>query len=257
MKYLAIIQARCGSTRLPGKVLRDLSGKPQILRMVERARRSKLVDEVVVATSIEPENLPLISACAESGVRVFVGSEDDVLDRFYQAARLFQPDYVVRLTADCPCFDAGLLDDAIESMAVESDYLANMSETMPDGLDFEVIRFSALYEAWKEARLASQREHVTQFIVSNKERFLCQDYDPGMGYHGEERWTVDEPEDYELVSNIYRHFVPDGTDATFTYEDVLGYLNENPDLREVNSRFARNEGLTKSLCEDYLFDRVD
>lgn len=250
MKFLAIIQARCGSTRLPGKVLKPLAGKPAVLRMAERVKRSKLVDEVVVATSEDAANLPLVACCAEAGVRVFVGSEDDVLDRFYQVARLLRPEYVVRLTADCPCFDAALLDEAIGELRDGADYLAPTSETLPDGLDFEIVAFDALKAAWREARLASQREHVTQFIVRNPDRFDCQDYVSKNGDHGDERWTVDEPEDYELVSAIYDHFVPDGGEADFTYGDVLGFLDSRPELRAINARFTRNEGLAKSLRED-------
>lgn len=253
MKFLAIIQARNGSTRLPGKVLKDLSGKPALIRMVERVRRSSSLDEVIVATSVAEENLSIVKVCAESGVRVFIGSEEDVLDRYFQAAKLFHPEYVVRLTADCPCFDPALLDEAIGELKPESDYLSMMSETFPDGLDFEIVRYEALKEAWKEARLLSQREHVTRFIVDNESKFRCQDFTSKIGYHGDERWTVDEPEDYELISKIYEHFVPLGKDALFGYEDVLRFLAENPSLKRLNDRFARNEGLAKSLREDREF----
>ena len=252
VKFLVIIQARCGSTRLPGKVMKPLAGKPAILRMVERVKRSKLIDEIVVATTQEMNNLPLIAICAENGIRIFVGSEDDVLDRYYQAARLFNPEYVVRVTADCPCFDATLLDEAIEELEPEADYMSPHSYSLPDGLDFEIIRFSALRKTWKEAHLASEREHVTPFIYNNPERFNCQNYVSKIGDHGDERWTVDEPEDYKLVSLIYDYFVENGADATFTYEEVLGYLDANPDLRRINAQFARNEGYAKSLREDHL-----
>lgn len=254
MKFLAIVQARYGSTRLPGKVLKDLSGKPALLRMVERVRRCPHLDEVVVATSMDPANLPVVEACASNGIRVFVGSEEDVLDRFYQVARLFQPEYIVRLTADCPCFDPDLLSEAISQLDPEADYTAMLSETAPDGLDFEIVRFSALKEAWREARLASQREHVTQFIVTQPERFRLRDFVSSMGEHGGERWTVDEPEDFELVKNIYEYFVPLGGEALFTYADVLSFLDENPSLRNINRKFSRNEGLAKSLREDRMVE---
>ena len=121
MKYLAMIQARCGSTRLPNKVLKDLCGKPALARMIERVQKSRRVDEVMVVTSIAKNNLPILGLCASLGIRVGVGSEDDVLDRFYQTARLLQPSYVIRLTADCPCFDAELLDEAIDGLQPETD----------------------------------------------------------------------------------------------------------------------------------------
>ena len=121
MKYAAMIQARCGSSRLPGKVLKDLCGKPCLQRMIERVRKSRLLDEVMVVTSMEKKDLPVLKLCAETGVRVFAGSEEDVLDRYYQAARLLKPEYVIRLTADCPCFDWKLLDLALESLDEKTD----------------------------------------------------------------------------------------------------------------------------------------
>ena len=250
MKYLAIIQARCGSSRLPGKVMKDLCGEPMLLRMIERVQRSRLIGEVIVATTIEREDLPVVALCAEHGIRVFIGSECDVLDRFYQAARLFNPEYVIRLTADCPCFDPELLDQAIDAMSAESDYLAMMSETLPDGLDLEIMRFSALRKAWKEANLKSEREHVTQYIVKNTDLFCCQDFAPTDEYLGNERWTVDEPEDFEVISRIYEHFYNGSVVAPFTYKDVLVFLDSHPQIKQINARFSRNEGLAKSLRED-------
>ena len=249
MRYLAIIQARTGSTRLPGKVLKDLAGKPQLQRVVERVQMSTKVDKVMVATTDQPEDAAVVELCGRIGVDVYAGSKDDVLDRYYRAATPWAPEYVVRVTGDCPCFDPSLLDDAIRLMNDDSDYLAMMSETFPDGLDLEVVRFSALERAWREADLASQREHVTQYIVRHPETFKLQDFESALGYHGDERWTVDEPEDYELVSAIYGHFAGQGDEA-FGYADILAFLDSNPRLRDLNSRFARNEGLAKSLRED-------
>ena len=123
MKYVVMIQARCGSTRLPNKVLKPLCGKPALQRMIERVQRSSLVDEVMVITSINKENLPILALCADLGVRCGVGAEDDVLDRYYQTAKLLKPEYVIRLTADCPCFDAELLDLALSQMEPDADYV--------------------------------------------------------------------------------------------------------------------------------------
>ena len=135
MKYLVMIQARCGSTRLPNKVLKDLCGKPALQRMIERVQKSRMIDEVMVITSIEKNNLPILRLCSDLGVRVGVGSENDVLDRFYQTAKLLKPEYVIRLTADCPCFDATLLDQAISELEPDSDYMGMLSESFADGLD--------------------------------------------------------------------------------------------------------------------------
>ena len=137
MKYLAMIQARCGSTRLPKKVLMDLCGKPSLQRIIERVRRSNAIDEVMVITSIDKANLPILRLCADMGVRVGIGSENDVLDRYYQNARLLNPEYVIRLTGDCPCIDHGLIDQAISQMPAEIDYCSKTIETTyADGLDF-------------------------------------------------------------------------------------------------------------------------
>ncbi len=253
MKYLVIIQARCGSTRLPNKVLKDLCGKPALQRMIERVKRSKQVDEVMVVTSIEKNNLPILKLCSEIGIRVGVGSENDVLDRFYQTAKLLRPEYVIRLTADCPCFDAELLDLALQKMSDEFDYFGNAAEgQFADGLDFEIIKFSVLEKAWKESVHSFEREHVTQYIVRRPEQFKIGSFESPIGYFGNHRWTVDEPEDFELVSIIYDHFIKDVGKEYFGYKDIMEYLNQNPEIQAINAKFTRNEGLEKSIKEDRI-----
>lgn len=249
MKYLVLIQARCGSSRLPNKVLKDIAGKPDLQWVIERLMRSRLVDEVMVITSIERNNLPLIKLCAELGVRVFVGSEDDVLDRYYQAAKLLKPEYLVRITGDCPMFDWRYLDSAIEQMNKETDYLSDLNETFPDGLDLEIIRFSALKRAWTEARLRSEREHVTMYIKNHQDLFKIQNFVCPIPGVSNQRWTLDEPEDFELIETVYKYFIGMGKED-FVTEDILAYLNEHPEVAALNGRFARNEGLTRSLAND-------
>lgn len=249
MKYLAMIQARCGSSRLPNKVLRDLCGKPALQQMIERVRRSKSIDEVMVITSISMENLPILGLCSQIGVRCGVGSEDDVLDRFYQNARLLSPDYVIRLTGDCPCIDPGLLDLAIEQMLPDADYCAMISESFADGLDLEIIKYEALCRAWRESNSTAEREHVTQYLIKHPELFKHQDFVSPVGYFGDHRWTVDEPEDFAVVEQIYKHFFSIGK-TCFDYRDILEYLNANPEIRRINEKFQRNEGLVKSYLED-------
>jgi len=255
MKYLAMIQARCGSTRLPNKVLKNLCGKPALQRMIERVQRSKLVDEVIVVTSIEKNNLPILHLCSELGIRVGVGSEDDVLDRFYQSAKLLKPEYVIRLTADCPCFDAELLDLVIETMDTDTDYCTNaVKGEFADGLDLEVIKYSALERAWKEANHSFEREHVTQYIIHHPELFRLQDVDSPIGYFGNHRWTVDEPEDFDVVEKIYEYFIKTEKGENFSYQDVLRFMDEHPDIMEINKMYTRNEGLEKSIREDHVVD---
>ncbi|MCR5205004.1 MAG: glycosyltransferase family protein [Lachnospiraceae bacterium] len=257
MKYLAMIQARCGSTRFPNKVLIDLCGKPALQRMIERVQRSKLVDEVMVVTSIEKNNLPILKLCSELGIRVGVGSEDDVLDRFYQTSKLLKPEYVIRLTADCPCFDAELLDMAIASMEPDADYRAMISETFADGLDLEIVKYSALEKAWREANHSFEREHVTQYIIRHPEIFKLQDFESSDGNFGNHRWTVDEPEDFELVKRVYEHFEEELSKDDFGYRDIIEFLESKPEIMELNKKYARNEGLNKSIKEDRLIDVSD
>lgn len=250
MKYLAMIQARCGSTRLPNKVLKDLCGKPALQRMIERVQRSRIVDEVMIVTSIKKNNLPILKLCSELGIRVGIGSEDDVLDRFYQTAKLLKPDYVIRLTADCPCFDSELLDQAIQGMEEEADYCGMISESFADGLDLEIMKFSALERAWKKAEYSFEREHVTQYIIRHPELFNLQNFESPIGYFGNHRWTVDEPEDFEVVKLIYEHFMDIDRGNDFGYKDILAFLKERPQIEELNKKFTRNEGLAKSIKEE-------
>ncbi len=254
MKYLVMIQARCGSTRLPNKVLKDLCGKPALQRMIERVQRSRLADEVMVVTSVNRENLPILALCASIGVRVGVGAEDDVLDRYYQTAKLIRPEYVIRLTADCPCFDAELLDLALQEMAEDTDYMGMTSESFADGLDLEIMKFSALERAWKEADHSFEREHVTQYIIRHPELFRLQNFESPVGYFGDHRWTVDEPEDFELVKKVYEHFELELGRDDFGYRDILDFLNSHPEIKALNRMYTRNEGLAKSIREDRIVE---
>ena len=257
MKYLVMIQARCGSTRFPNKVLKNLCGKPALIRMIERVQRSKVVDEVMVVTSIEKNNLPILHLCSEIGVRVGVGSENDVLDRYYQTARLIKPEYVVRLTADCPCFDAELLDQALLEMKQDTDYMGMLSETFADGLDIQIISYKALERSWHEAKHSFEREHVTQYAIRHPELFKLQDFSSPIGYFGNHRWTVDEPEDFLVVEKIYNYFLCEKGIENFGYQDIIAYLNDHPEIMQINSRFQRNEGLAKSIREDRLVTTPD
>ncbi len=255
MRYAAMIQARYGSSRLPGKILMDLCGKPVLQRVIERVQKSKYMDEVIVVTSIDRQNLPVLKLCADLGIRVFTGSENDVLDRYYQMAKLIRPDYVVRITADCPCFDWTLLDQAVESMSPETDYLSDFGETLPDGLDLEIMKFTALKFAWQEARLSSEREHVTQYIRKNPEQFCHRNFSSPIEGIGHLRWTLDEKEDYTLISKIYQYFLAKGQEHFLT-KDILDFLEKNPELRQINKKYARNEGLAKSLSEDKIVEQL-
>lgn len=251
MKYLAMIQARCGSSRLPNKVLSKFGNKTDLEWVIDRVSRSHLIDEVMVVTSIEKNNLPIIRLCAENGVRVFAGSEDDVLDRFYQASKLLVPEYIVRITADCPLFDWSYLDMALNRMDNSIDYLCESDNQFPDGLDLEVVKFSVLQQIWQDAEMLSEREHVTLYIRNHAEMFNIVKIDCPVSGIGHMRWTLDEEEDYILISKIYDHFLRMGTEDFLT-DDILEFLSEHPEMEKINNMYSRNEGLAKSL----MFDRL-
>ena len=248
MKYVGMIQARVDSSRLKNKIFLEVAGKPMLQYVIEAEKKSELLDEVIVVTSIEKSNLPILALCAKIGIRVFVGSEDDVLDRYYQAARIIKPDYVVRITGDCPLFDGRLLDDAIRQLMVDTDYLGMLSESFADGLDLEIITFAALKNAWKNATLKSEREHVTQYIIHHPEKFNLQDFVSPIGYFGDNRWTLDEEEDFIFIKTVLEYFL--GNNKDYGYMDIIHYLKENPNVSQINSMYRRNEGLENSLAND-------
>lgn len=249
---LAILQARMSSSRLPGKVLMPLLGKPMLARQIERVQRSRRIDQLVIATSTEPADDPIESLSKELSVSCFRGSLEDVLDRFYQAAVPLHPDYIVRLTADCPLADPEVVDAVIGYCIDKSyDYASNALEpTFPDGLDVEAFRFGCLREAWSEAKLPSEREHVTPFIYRRNRRYRIGSY-KGNADLSLLRWTVDEPADFELVARIYAALYP--RNPAFTTRDVLDYLDANPALKSLNAGLRRNERLDDSLNADADF----
>jgi spore coat polysaccharide biosynthesis protein SpsF len=250
LKYLVIIQARCGSSRLPGKVLKDIYGKTALERMIERVKKSQSIDEIIIATTINKEDIEIVKFVSLLGLRVFVGSSDDVLDRYYQAARLIKPQFVIRLTSDCPLFDYEILDDAIKIFEDKNcDYLGMISETFPDGLDLEIMKYEALETAWKQADLISEREHVTLYIKNHPELFNIFDYKCSLGNLKHMRWTLDENEDLLFIQAIYNYFINLGK-KYFSMNEILEFLNKNPKITNINNKFIRNEGLLKSLKND-------
>lgn len=256
---VAIVQARMGATRLPGKVLMDIAGKPMLARVVERAKRAQRVDVVAVATSRELEDDAVETLCREMGTPCYRGSLHDVLDRYYQAARHFSADVIVRLTADCPLIDPGVIDhvlgaffgidatpghqpglgmaDTHQHEELAWDFAANRlpppwSRTFPIGLDTEVCTFAALERAWEEADRPHQREHVMPYLYENEGEFrvLQVNHEPD---YGQLRWTVDTAEDLEFVRQVYASF--QGRDD-FSWLDVLALVENKPELAAINSR---------------------
>ncbi len=249
---LGILQARISASRLPGKVLLPILGEPMIFRHIERLRRSADIDLVVVATSTDSSDDPLAAACQHRGVPCFRGDLQDVLGRVVQAGRPYRPDAIVRLTADCPLADATLIDDLVTYFRSGSyDYVSNcFPPTFPDGLDAEVVRFSCLEEADRDAVLPSHREHVTPFLRAHPARFRIGHVSAPVDLSAL-RWTVDEPEDFEFVCRVYERLYPERPD--FDTADILELLAKEPALSELNARFRRNEGSRTSAEADAAF----
>ncbi|CAN7152573.1 cytidylyltransferase domain-containing protein [Acidovorax sp. LjRoot117] len=250
---LAILQARMSSSRLPGKVLLRTCGKPLLAHQIERVGRCKAVSRLVVATSTDSSDDAIEELCRTLGVAVHRGSLDDVLNRFSGAARSFSPEWIVRLTGDCPLTDPALIDRVVRT-AVEGgfDYVSSaLNPTFPDGLDAECLRYSVLAVAEAEARLPSEREHVTAFVYSRPKRFHLGEVRNAVDLSAL-RWTVDEPRDFVFVSQVFERLYP--FNPCFSMDDVLQLLDNEPRLATLNGGILRNEGYHKSLRGDCAAD---
>lgn len=230
-----------GSTRLPNKVMRLVCGTPMIGLLLERLSKARCVDEIVLATSEEPRNDPLVRYVRDLGYSVYQGSETDVLDRYYKAAKAASADVVIRITGDCPLIDPALVDMVVAAFHHKKlDYLSNtIQPTYPDGLDTEVFTFAALRKAWQEAREPAEREHVTpylKFADGFSRDNMVNELDLSA-----ERWTVDEPEDLEIIDKIVSHFHPR---HDFGWREVIALRSEHPEWFAANRHLVRNEGAT-------------
>lgn len=233
MKVVAIVQARTGSTRLPGKALLDVGGEPMLARVVARCGRARSIDEIVVATTVEPADEAIASLCAARGWAVHRGSERDVLARYHEAAVKRRAGGVVRITSDCPFIDPDIADWVVGELVRPpvADYASNTlpPRTFPRGLDVEAFRFEALDAAFREDHDMARREHVTPFLYRHPERFalrrVAADAD-----RSSFRWTVDTPEDMELARTVYAHFGHDH----FSWRDVLAAFEAHPEWAQIN-----------------------
>ncbi len=231
-KVVAIIQARTGSTRLPGKVLADIHGHPMLWHVVQRTRAATTLDEVVVATTTQPADSAIVAFCRELGVACFRGSEDDVLDRYQRAALQHDAQAVVRITSDCPLIDPRIIDKTVQAFLVERpDYASNgVVRTYPRGLDTEVIAFQALELAWHEARQPYERSHVTPYLYETPGKFRVLSVTADRDYSAC-RWTVDTAQDLEFVRAVYARFASEG----FLWSDVVKLLEREPELAAINA----------------------
>jgi len=244
MRTIAVVQARLGSTRLPGKVLLPLAGEPILARVLRRTARAGLVDEVVVATTTLPSDDPIVDLAGSEGLPVVRGSEADLLDRYLLAARAHQAERVVRITSDCPLIDPVLIDDVAAAIAREAgDYASNTLEprSYPRGLDVEMVTRDALEVAGEEDRDPASREHATPFIRRHPDRFRLVRV-AGAEDHSGHRWTVDTAEDYDLVRQLYDALGRDD----FTWLDALEVVDANPawgtSNRDVSQKPAPGDG---------------
>jgi len=242
-KIVCVIQARTGSTRLPSKILKKIQGKELLLHVVDRVLDSKLIDIVVVATTIaKPDDLivELINNY-DKRVHYYRGSEQDVLDRYYQTAKKFAADIVIRVTSDCPLIDSEIIDEIIkEFMNSDFDYISNNigRRTYPRGLDAEVFSFKALKRAWHEGDSASDREHVTWYIRQHPHEFktMCHENDVDLSKN---RWTVDEQADLDFVNEVYKRLY--NKNKKFKTKEILELLTKEPSLVEINSHIEQKK----------------
>lgn len=234
---VAIIQARMASTRLPGKVMKDLGGETVLARVYKRAKRAVTIGEVIIATSDAAGDDVIVGECKKLTAKVFRGDEKDVLDRYYRAAQLFRADVVVRITADCPLIDPEITDKTVgEFLRVRPDYASNaLTRTYPRGLDTEVFSMPALERAWREASQPYQRAHVGPYVFENPEKFRLLAVKGEKDYSGM-RWTLDTPEDLEFLRAVYARF-PERND--FGWLEILGMLEREPQLLELNRNVAQ------------------
>jgi spore coat polysaccharide biosynthesis protein SpsF (cytidylyltransferase family) len=251
MKIVIVTQARTGSTRLPNKILKTINNETLLEIHLKRLEKSKLTSEIIVATTDKKEDDLIELVAKKMNLHFFRGSEHDVLDRFYQATKNSKPDYVVRVTSDCPLIDPILIDAIIEQAILQDlDYYTNvLKEQYPDGQDIEVFKFTALERAWEDAVLTSDREHVTPYIRNNStynggEMFQSNNHDIYTNYN-HVRLTVDELKDFEVIKKIIENL---GTDKD--WKTYANYYLEKEEIQSINNSIIRNEGYIKSLKKD-------
>jgi spore coat polysaccharide biosynthesis protein SpsF len=244
-KIGCIIQARMGSTRLPGKVLMQINNKPMLHYLIKQLEFSKEINEIVIATTNLEEDLKIIKFAKKNNIEFFIGSNDDVLDRYYQCAKEFSFSDIVRITADNPLIDPHIVNKVIRTFKDNTyDYVSNtIVRTFPYGTEVEVFSFNALENAWKNAHKHSEREHVTPFIYKNKFRIFNVTNKINLSRF---RWTVDIPNDLKLVKEI----ILKNNKFPITTEIILNILKENPDLVKINEKNIQNKKDLKSLKID-------
>jgi len=240
MKIITVIQARMSSTRLPGKVMLPLLGKPLLIRMIERVNSAKLVGNVIVATSTNADDDEIETLCNQNNIICSRGHLTDLLDRHYQAAKQFNAEAVVKIPSDCPLIDPKVIDKVIEHYinSDEFDFVSNLHPaTYPDGNDVEIFSFESLECAWKDATKDYEREHTTPFIWEHQDVFSVGNvtWETGYDYSSTHRWTIDFPEDYEFIRKVYDELY--SNNPVFSLNDILTLLKQKPEIAEINQQY--------------------
>jgi len=248
---IAIVQARVGSSRLNAKILKTLYDKALLEHIVERIKASRRINTIVIATTLAGADDIVCELSKKMGVAFFRGSDENVLDRFYNAAKKYHADVIVRCTADRPFKDPEIIDQAIGFLLDgQYDYCSNTIEpTYPEGLDIEVFTMSTLEKAYHEARLSSEKEHVTPYIWKNPQLFKLYNFKNDVDLSAL-RWTIDYESDYTFAKEIYKRLYP--TKRLFLMNDILNVLAKEPEIGKINSSIIRNEGYLKSIEQEEL-----
>lgn len=241
MKIVTVIQARTGSSRLPNKVLMPLAGKSLLERMIERVSYSELKGNIVVATTFEESDNIIEEICAKNNFHLYRGSTEDLLDRHYQAAKMFNADAVVKIPSDCPLIDFRIIDKVIDIFIKNSDkydFVSNLHPaTYPDGNDVEIMHFSILEIAWRNAKRKLEREHTTPYIWENPDKFRIGnvEWETGLNYSMSYRFTIDYPEDYEFIKKVYDELYH--KNPKFGLSEILSLLEEKPEIKKINEKY--------------------
>ncbi len=239
-KIVTVIQARSGSSRLPGKVSKEILGKTLLVRMIERVQSASLTGTIVVATTLDAEDDSIENICKENSILCYRGSSLDLLDRHYHVAKLFDADAVVKIPSDCPLIDPQIIDKVLQYYLDHNfDFVSNLHPaTYPDGNDVEVMSFKTLETAWKEAQKDFEREHTTPYIWEHPEKFRIGNvaWETGLDYSMSHRFTIDYAEDFTFIKTVYEKLYP--TKPNFGLSDILDLLGLNPEIAAINEKYA-------------------
>ena len=261
---VAIIQARSGSIRLPGKILMKIQNKPILYYVINQVQHSKKITKIIVATTKNKQDDQIVNFSSSFGIDIFRGDENDVLDRYYQCAKELSSKIFVRITSDCPLIDPNLIDCCIDEFTKNNyDYFSNIHKKdgnlwtynpsgYPMGFAVEVFSFDALKTAWINSKKLSEREHVTLYILNHPEKFKIGNIENTID-HSDIRLTLDHKEDFDLIKIVIEHFPKN---EIFNLQKIISFIENKPKLKNINSKHDFNEGLVRSLKEDKTFENI-